>query len=168
MLFEAYSGSISQLGTEKLLVQYSFDLEDWKSITNYSNQNGTIPNKTYMHDISSLVAGKTFFIRFIAIGEDSKRIEKWEIDNIIVDTNGMTTDVKQIKDATFSCTIKDGQLNIQNLVEDTSIQLFDMTGKLLNNRKVKNNSISFTLPVHGIYIVRTESESGIESKKVVW
>jgi len=121
-----------------------------------------------LHDISSQVAYKTFFIRFNANGVNTNRIEKWEIDNIIIDTNGQTTDLKKIKEASFSYTIDNGILNIQNLDEISKIQLFDMNGKLLNNYKSNNNPIMFTLPARGIYLVRTESASGIESKKVIW
>jgi hypothetical protein len=168
MYFEAYSGTISPLGTEKLSVEYSTNLVTWFTIANYSNQNGTIPNKTYLHDISALLAGKKFFIRFNAIGENTNRIEKWELDNIIVDTDGKTTDIKQIKEPPFLYSINNGILNIQNLKEATKVQLFDLNGKLLNYYKPVSNSIQFTIPVHGVYIIRTESALGIESKKVVW
>ena len=167
MYFEAYSGKISPLGTEKLSVEYSTDFVTWNTIANYSNQNGTIPNKTYLNDISTKVAGKTFFLRFIAWGENINRIEKWELDNIIVDTDG-TTGVKQIKDASFLCTVNNGILNIQNLTETTKVQLFDINGKLLKDCNPVNNSVQMALPLHGVYLVRVESPSGIETKKVVW
>ncbi|MBA4408248.1 MAG: hypothetical protein C0397_02350 [Odoribacter sp.] len=168
MYFEAYAGVISPLGTERLFVEYSTDLVTWKAIASYSNQNGTLPNKTYLHDISTQVAGKSFFLRFNANGENTNRIEKWEIDNIIVDTDGKTTDIQTIKEASFLYTVKDGILNIRNLPEVINIQLFDINGKLLRYGKTANNSIQFSLPVRGVYIVRTESVSGMESKKVVW
>jgi hypothetical protein len=168
MHLEANAGTITPLGTEKLTVEYSNDLRTWTSIASYSNQNGTIENKTYSHDISTQVARKTFFLRFNANGENTNRIEKWVIDNIIVDTDGKTTDIKKIKEASFLYTINSGVLNIQNLNEVNRAQIFDVTGKLLKDCKIINNSVQFALPVNGVYIVRTESKSGIESKKVAW
>ncbi|MEI6052704.1 MAG: hypothetical protein WCQ44_08395, partial [Opitutaceae bacterium] len=81
MYYEAYSGTIAQLGTEKLAVEISTNFIDWTSVASYSNINGTIQNMTYLHDISSLVAGKVFYVRFRAFGVNANNIEKWEIDN---------------------------------------------------------------------------------------
>ncbi len=47
-----------------------------------------IPHQTYIHDLSAQLAGKKFYIRFNATGDDSNRIEKWEIDNVIINTDG--------------------------------------------------------------------------------
>ena len=168
MYFEAYSGTISPLGTEKLIVQYSTDLTDWSTIATYTNADGTIANNTYKHDLSTQLAGKKFFIRFNANGANSNRIERWEIDNVVIDTNGLSTGVEHYNEPTFFCTINQGVLNVWNLEETARVQLFDVNGRLLKDYKSANNSIQFALPVHGVYIVRTESKSGIDSKKVVW
>lgn len=168
MYFQAYSGSISQLGTEKLNVEFSTDLSTWNSIATYSNANGTIANRTYKHDITSIAAGKTFFIRFNANGANSNRIEKWEIDNVVIDTDGTTANVKLYNESTFFYTINNGILNAWNLNESAIVQLFDSSGRLLKDWGKANNSIRFSLPAHGVYIVRAESKTGVESKKVVW
>ncbi|MBV5313230.1 MAG: T9SS type A sorting domain-containing protein [Prolixibacteraceae bacterium] len=167
LYFEPYSGSITQVGTEKLTIEYSLDFITWNTIASYSNQNGVIPLKTYVHDITSWANIGPFYLRFRANGQNANRIEKWEIDNIIVDTDGKT-EVKKIKEASFLCSIKNGNLLVSNLLEGSSVQIFDVSGKFLNSCKPTNNIIQFSLPAHGVYIVRSESETDVESKKVVW
>lgn len=169
MYFVAYSGTISSpLDTEKLNVQYSTDLISWSTIATYTNANGTISNSTYKHDLSTQLAGRKFFIRFIAIGVNSNRIEKWELDNIVIDTNGLTAGEVHYNEPSFFCTINQGVLNVMNFKEYSTIKLFDLNGRLLNSSKTGNSSIQFALPTHGVYLVRVESNSVIESKKVVW
>jgi len=82
MSFESYGGAAATV--EQLSVEYSTDLVNWKTITNYSNASGNMEDNTYQHDISEFVAGKEFWIRFRAHGENSNNIEYWTIDNIIV------------------------------------------------------------------------------------
>jgi hypothetical protein len=166
MFFQAYAGTISPLGTEKLNVEFSKDLVTWSTIATYSNANGTIANQTYKHDISSLAAGKTFFIRFNANGANSNRIEKWEIDNVIIDADGLSA-VNTVPEDKYKYSINNGVLNIANLGQVATIQLFDINGKILAN-KAESQTANFTLPVHGVYIVKVASESGVENKKIVW
>ncbi len=169
MYFQAYSGTISPLGTEKLNIEFSTDLNTWNTIATYSNANGTIANKNYKHDISSLAAGKTFFIRFNANGVNSNRIEKWEIDNVIIDTDGLSTGIKLLEEPSYYCNIDQGVLNIWNLKEGAKVQLFDINGRLLKDWDVKtSNSLLYRLSNHGAYIIRSGSGSNVESKKVVW
>ena len=166
MYFQAYAGTISPLGTEKLNVEFSTDLVTWSTIATYSNANGTIANQTYKHDISTLAAGKTFFIRFNANGANTNRIEKWEIDNVIIDADGLSA-VNTIQENKYKYSVNNGVLNIANVGQIATIQLFDINGKNLVN-KVESQSVNLTLPVHGVYIVKVVSDSGIENKKIVW
>ncbi|MEA4935095.1 MAG: T9SS type A sorting domain-containing protein [Paludibacter sp.] len=166
MYFQAYAGTISPLGTEKLNVEFSTDLVTWSTIATYSNANGTIANKTYKHDISALAAGKTFFIRFNANGANSNRIEKWEIDNVIIDADGLSA-VNTVQADKYTYKLNNGNLVISNLCQLSTIQIFDINGKMLA-QKVDSQTANFTLPVHGVYIVKVTSDSGIENKKVVW
>jgi len=168
MYFEAYPGLTSPLGTEKLNVQYSVDCNNWIPIVSYSNQNGTIPNKAYLHDISTKVAGKTFFIRFNANGENTNRIEKWELDNIIVDTDGQTTDVNLVREETIKCYIREGILNVENSGNYEKVQVFDIKGVLVANNKSINSAIKISLPSRGVYLVKAFSNNGIEAAKVIW
>ncbi|BEG99905.1 right-handed parallel beta-helix repeat-containing protein [Bacteroides sedimenti] len=167
MYFKAYAGTITPLGTEKLGVDFSTDLQAWTSITSYSNQNGTIANKNYLHDISALAAGKTFFIRFNANGANSNRIEKWEIDNIIVDTDGKTA-VQPTQEDKYKYSINNGMLIISNLDKGAFVQIYDVSGKLLNNENAMSKTDYYTLPCHGVYFITISSDSGDEKKKVVW
>ena len=166
LFFQTYAGTISPLGTEKLNVEFSTDLVTWSTIATYSNANGTIANKNYLHDISSKAAGKTFFIRFNANGENSNRIEKWEIDNVIVDTDGVSA-VKTVQEDKYKYFVNNGILNIANLGQVATIQLFYVNGKLLANNN-DSQTANFALPCHGVYLVKVTSESGIEYKKIVW
>lgn len=166
MYFQAYAGTISPLGTEKLNVEFSTDLVTWSTIATYSNANGTIANQTYKHDISTLAAGKTFFIRFNANGANSNRIEKWELDNVIIDADGLSA-VNTVPEDKYNYSVNNGVLNIANLGQVATIQLLDINGKILAN-KVVSQTVNFTLPVHGVYLVKVTSESGIENKKIVW
>lgn len=166
MFFQAYTGTISPLGTEKLNVEYSTDLVTWSTIATYSNANGTITNQTYKHDLSSQLAGKTFFIRFNANGANSNRIEKWEIDNVIIDADGLSA-VKTVQETKYKYSVNKGVLNIANLGQVAYIQLFDINGKMLAN-KAESQTVNFTLPVHGVYLIKVTSDAGVEYKKIVW
>lgn len=169
LYFQAYSGTISPLGTEKLTVEYSLDFITWVAIANYSNLNGTIPSKTYKHDLSSKLGGKTFFIRFNANGSNTNRIEKWEVDNIIIDTNGSTTTGLQlVEKETLKYSLTNGILQIHNLDNVENLQLFDLKGRQLFNYKPMDYPIKLQLPCRGVYIFRTHSEVGVISQKVVW
>jgi len=166
MFFQAYSGTISPLGTEKLNVEFSKDLVTWSTIATYSNANGTIANQTYKHDISTSAAGKTFFIRFNANGQNSNRIEKWEIDNVVIDADGISA-VEVTKEDKLLYLISDSKLTLRNIEQGSYVQLFDINGKLIDSAKANSNTLDFILPVHGVYILRVSSESGITSRKVV-
>ena len=166
MYFQAYAGTISPLGTEKLNVEFSTDLVTWSTIATYSNANGTIANQTYKHDISALAAGKTFFIRFNANGANSNRIEKWEIDNVIIDTD-VTSAVEVTKADKLLYSINDSKLSIRNIEQGAYVQLFDTNGKLVDSAKANSNTLDFNLPIHGVYILKASSESGVTSRKVV-
>lgn len=166
MFFQAYAGTISPLGTEKLNVEFSTNLVNWSAIATYSNANGTIANQTYKHDISALAAGKMFFIRFNANGANSNRIEKWEIDNVIIDTDDLSA-VKTLKADKYFYKLNNGNIVISNLGQAASVHLFDVNGKMLES-KIESQTVNFTLPVHGVYVVKVASDSGIENKKIVW
>lgn len=167
MCFQTYSGSISPLGTEKLSIEFSTDLLSWTSIASYSNLNGTIPNKNYSHDISTQVAGKLFFIRFNANGDNSNRIEKWEIDNIEINSNSTST-ISIDKEENLIYTINDGNLIILNQEEGATIGLYEINGKILTTKKMDSQTTCFNLLTHGVYIVKIYSASGVISKKVIW
>jgi len=167
MFFQAYAGTITPLGTEKLNVEFSTDLITWTSIASYSNVNGTIANMNYLHDISALAAGKTFYIRFNANGANSNRIEKWEIDNIMISTDAATA-VNQIKENKYSYSINNGELTIHYLDEGTAVQIYDMNGKLLNSENAASQTVYYNLPARGVYLVKISTGSEIENKKVVW
>jgi hypothetical protein len=167
MYFEAYAGSVTPLGTEKLNVEFSTDLVAWSSIATYSNANGTIANKNYLHDISSLAAGKNFFIRFNANGANSNRIEKWEIDNVVIVADGLSA-VKTVQENKYNYSINNGKLIISNLEIGAGIHLFDINGRLLNTIYAESQIARFTLPVRGVYLIKVSSVSGVENKKIVW
>lgn len=167
MYFQAYAGTISPLGTEKLNVEFSTDLVTWSNIATYSNASGTIANQAYKHDISTLAAGKTFFIRFNANGANSNRIEKWEIDNVIIDTNGLSA-VNKVPEDKYNYSIKNGNLIISNLEVGAGVLLFDINGGLLKTIKSESNTAHLELPVKGAYLIKVSSVSGVENKKMVW
>jgi hypothetical protein len=166
MYYQAYAGTITPLGTEKLNVEFSTDLITWSTIATYSNANGTIANQTYKYDISKLAAGKTFFIRFNANGANSNRIEKWEIDNVIIDADGITA-VNVTKADKLLYSITDSKLTLRNIEYGSYVQIFDIDGKLIDSAKANSNILYFILPMHGVYILKASSESGITSRKLV-
>jgi hypothetical protein len=176
MFFQAYAGTISPLGTEKLDVEFSTGLVTWTTIASYSNLNGTIPNKNYKIDISSLADGNTFFIRFNANGVNSNRIEKWEIDNIIIDSDVINSvndsdvinSVNSIPKYKYNYSINNGDLIISDLELGAGIQLYDINGRLLNTKKAESQITRFALPVRGVYLVKVSSVSGVVNKKMVW
>ncbi len=57
----------------------------WTEIDNVTNQGGDIPWTTKTWDISSLVAGQMFKVRFITYGANSYNINYWYFDNIRFD-----------------------------------------------------------------------------------
>ena len=168
MYFQAYAGTtITPLGTEKLNVEFSTDLITWNTIATYSNANGTIANQTYKYDISALAAGKTFFIRFNANGANSNLIEKWEIDNVIIDADGLSA-VNTVQENKYKYSINDGNLIISNLGQESLVQLYDVNGRLISAKNSASQMFQFMLPTHGVYVVKVVSDSGIENKKIVW
>jgi len=167
MYFQAYAGSISPLGTEKLNIEYSIDFITWSTIATYSNANGTIVNQTYKHDLSSKLAGKKFFIRFNANGANSNRIEKWELDNVYIDANG-TNASNLIQESKYKYFVNNGCVIIGDLEYGALVQLYDVNGKIINSKRNESESIQFTLPVQGVYIVKILNNSVVESKKIIW
>ncbi|MPM98026.1 hypothetical protein SDC9_145207 [bioreactor metagenome] len=67
----------------------------------------------------------------------------------------------------YTYKLNNGNLVISSLCQLSTIQIFDINGKMLA-QKVDSQTANFTLPVHGVYIVKVTSDSGIENKKVVW
>lgn len=168
MYFEAYSGSISPLGTEKLNVEYSTDLINWSTLATYSNANGTIADQTYKFDISNKVAGKNFFIRFNANGENSNRIEKWEIDNVIIDTDGLSCSLNTVQANKYLYSKSNNVLKIDEIDQPVTIQLIDMNGKIIAQTHSNAVSSSIWLPCHGVYIVKVFGYLHSETNKIVW
>ncbi len=167
MCFQAYAGTITPLGTEKLNIEFSKDLVNWTNIVSYSNQNGSISNKNYSHDISSLAAGNKFYIRFIANGENSNRIEKWEIDNISIAAD-VKTAIDIVRFNKYEYSINDGILCISKLNPEAAIHIFDMAGKLMYSKKTDSETVYYTLPNHGVFLINILSDAEFEQKKVVW
>lgn len=62
----------------------------WVEVALYSNASGNIPWTTHTLDISSLVSGQMFKVRFRVFGVNSWSIDWWSVDNIKVyaDVNG--------------------------------------------------------------------------------
>ncbi|MDL2223630.1 T9SS type A sorting domain-containing protein [Bacteroidales bacterium OttesenSCG-928-M11] len=158
MNFEAYGGITTATSIEQLSVEYSLDLETWEEIANYTNANGDIANKTYQHDISNKVAGKEFYIRFRAHGQNVSVIEKWEIDNIIVKSAGDS-------DPTRINTINNENISIQSISngiafeakEQIPVSIFNISGQ-----KVYESVINGYEEIYlnkGVYIVRVNNES---------
>ncbi|MBE0648816.1 MAG: carboxypeptidase regulatory-like domain-containing protein [Bacteroidales bacterium] len=73
-LIDRYSG-----GTEKLAVDIFYD-KSWHPLIEYVN-NASVEWKA-MHISIDSIAGKAFFVRFVASGENSSNIFHWSIDNI--------------------------------------------------------------------------------------
>ena len=167
LYFEAYAGSITPLGTEQLKVEFSPDFVNWTTIASYSNANGTISNQTYIHDLSAQLAGKKFYIRFNARGQNSNRIEKWEIDNVTINTDGSSA-VPSIQNNACNWNVKDNILIVNNLSLVSNLQLYDINGKLISQKKPDASSIQFVLPAHGAYVLKVTSETGNEIHKIVW
>jgi|GEM_PF-895597 len=167
MFYQAYAGTISPLGTEKLNIEYSNDFVIWSNIATYTNANGTIANQTYKHDLSNQLAGKKFFIRFNAKGENSNRIEKWEIDNVIIDADGLSA-VDNVQGEKYKYSVNNGVLSIGNLEHGVGIQMYDINGRLIKTIKSESNTAHLALPVKGVYLVKVSSVSGVENKKMVW
>ncbi len=167
MYYQAYAGTISPLGTEKLNIEYSNDFITWSNIATYTNANGTIANQTYKHDLSNQLAGKKFYIRFNANGDNSNRIEKWEIDNVIIDADGVSA-VNTAHDNKYKYSAYSNGIIVNNLEIGASVQLFDIKGKLLNTISAESQNAQLTLLIRGVYLVKVTSDSGVENKKVVW
>jgi hypothetical protein len=167
MYYQAYAGTISPLGTEKLNIEYSSDFVTWSNIAIYTNANGTIANQTYKHDLSSQLAGKKFYIRFNANGDNSNRIEKWEIDNVIIDADGLSA-IDNVQEEKYKYSVNNGVLSIGNLEHGIGIQMYDINGRLIKTIKSESNTAHLALPVKGVYLVKVSSDSGVENKKMVW
>ncbi len=164
MNFITYGGSAA-LTVEQLSVEYSTDYINWNVIANYTNANGNITNKTYVHDISSNVAGKLFWIRFRAFGVNSNNIEKWELDNVVID--GVTA-IEDTKEDKLFYSINESKLIFKKIDEGSSIKLFDINGKLLISKIATNINSFLVLPQRGVYIVKVESDHKSKREKIVW
>jgi hypothetical protein len=168
LYFEAASGGISPLGTEVLKVEYSRDFINWWEVRSYSNQNGTISNRTNKGRLT-IGQDSIIYLRFTAKGENSNRIGKWEIDNVIIDIDGSTTtDLKIVEKKFLKYSLTNGVLQIHNLNNVEILQLFDLNGRQLFNYKPTTYPIQLQLPNRGVYIVRTQSDVGVTNQKVVW
>lgn len=81
-----YDG-FNKITIEKLDVEV-FDGTNWIVVKSYNNQgsavDGDIPNQRYYLDISNIVAGKMFKVRFRAHGADAYSVMYWFVDNIKV------------------------------------------------------------------------------------
>ena len=126
-----------------------------------------IPHQTYIHDLSAQLAGKKFYIRFNATGDDSNRIEKWEIDNVIINTDGSSA-VPSIQNNACNWNVKDNILIVNNLSLGSNLQLYDINGKLISQKKPDASRIQFVLPAHGVYVLKVTSETGNVIQKIVW
>ena len=72
-----------QAGTmEQMSVRIVYPGGDYFSLANYTNSAGSFDFLTEGIDISGYAAGEIFMISFVAQGEDSWNINKWNIDNI--------------------------------------------------------------------------------------
>ncbi len=69
---------------EQLSVRLVYPNADYYTLANYDNSAGTFDFISETIDISEYAAGEIFMISFVAHGEDSWSIEKWNIDNIVV------------------------------------------------------------------------------------
>lgn len=126
-----------------------------------------IPHQTYIHDLSAQLAGKKFYIRFNARGQNSNRIEKWEIDNVTINTDGSSA-VPSIQNNACNWNVKDNILIVNNLSLVSNLQLYDINGKLISQKKPDASRIQFVLPAHGVYVLKVTSETGNVIQKIVW
>ena len=73
----------SDLSLEQLSVDI-FNGNEWIRIGNHDNQNGSIFWSNFFYDISNLVIGNEYQVRFLAYGTNSFYFNAWNIDNIII------------------------------------------------------------------------------------
>ncbi len=69
---------------EQLTVRVVFPNGDYINVANYNNTAGTFDFVSETIDISEYAAGEIFMVSFVAHGENTFNIEKWNIDNIEV------------------------------------------------------------------------------------
>lgn len=86
-------------------------------------------------------------------------------DTILLDINGYgSTSVNNIQESVFTVTVSGMQLNISGADKEGNIAIYSATGECVANlRPASDGCVSFTVPSHGIYIIR----SGAFTKKII-
>ncbi len=166
-------GGVAISTLEQLSIEVSTDNGNiWTAIKAFTNSNGNIANQTYQHDISSQVAGKIFYIRFLAHGQNSNNIEKWEIDNVIVksstDSDPLPSGINDVKPDYLKYFVRNGYLILQEIESGSVVQLFDINGKLRSNISFSETEAKISLPQKGIYLLKLQSRDKTITKKIVW
>jgi hypothetical protein len=90
------------------------------------------------------------------------------IDHIYTDAM-VNIDRNEKSDIDLITIIDDNQLKVVTSEKDATIQLIDLSGKIIFNKSITNNTSYFNvsgLP-NGIYLVRLNSKQGIKTNKII-
>ncbi len=136
---------------EQITVRLVYPNGDYYNLANYTNDDGTFGFITETIDISEYASGEIFRVTFVAHGEDSWNIEKWNIDNIEV--SGIPEEPGKL-----SGIVKDADGGA--LIENALVEIIGTSFNQLTNNLGEFNIVD--IPT-GFYNIRVSADGYIEN-----
>lgn len=90
-------------------------------------------------------------------------------NGMVATLGNLTTGIKEIDNSNFSVFPNPANttLFVSELTQNSTVSIFDISGKILINKQIVNNQIDISHLANGFYLVRIVDKSGITTKKFV-
>lgn len=164
LAFDFALSAINATGTEFVAVEVD-NGTGWVQIVEFSNQNGGFSWETKTYNITDLVIGTNFKVRFRSHGADAANNNYWMLDNVRVTVSPV--DVKEIDQPTaeiYPNPTQGNSVTFKLTPEIKEYVVYDLLGNILLTGTTNSQNLNFPVNINhlknGIYPVKFISKSG--------
>lgn len=100
----------------------------------------------------------------VPVGSKSQYAAAFQWKSFANIVEGFATDVSETSTSNLKVSIQKGQLEVSDVQLGEGVSIYNLQGNILYNQKATSETIAFSLPMHGMYVVRV----GAERVKVVY
>jgi endonuclease I len=156
--------SFSAIAGKRLYVDY-IKVEELMPVMNTIPVNSFTLNGSFTvsYQISGLRADSTYYFKVTPVGIQNPTAS----NTIKVRTDITTSTSRQLTKSEIAWKVADKKLIVCDLLVNSSLRLFDTTGRLNAARTQSTTEATFILPKKGIYFLWINSKNGIEKIKIV-
>lgn len=161
--FDMMSTVISSTGDEILTIEVN-NGSGWQLVDEFDNKGGGASWGVRHYNITNLVKGTNFRIRFRAHGSDFADMNAWGIDDVKVSISPLGVDEKEVAFAKVYPNPTNGPVNFQLTENIKEISIYDLLGTKKLSIPVTGRTKTFKTDLselnEGIWLIKFITDSG--------